>query len=233
MKKEIKDNKINNLDEAVKNKKVYDNSFYFGDYCWSVITWLLDEDVEDVFGEIKERMESDEYEKVEYERPVTEKGKDITEKFETINEYIKKEKIRYNKKNNRIKVVVDFDDVELFKVLDSMLVSITALDLFIEGEEKYNFSLVYENGSEYVVQGYKLFKKFLPLLAAIMKRHVVGQGYFGVERKINELGGTLLKEEYKEGTLEEEELKKTKKNYRKNTSPKGLKRLEKYQRKLG
>src|SRR5699024_7965108 len=159
---------------------------------WSVITWLLDEDLEDVIDEVKDRIDSDEYEKVVYDKPVKQEGKDITEEFETINLYIKKKKLRYNKKKDRIRLYVEYDDVELFK--DEL--------------KRSGFGLIYEDGSEYVVKSYKMFHKFIPILKELMRRHIMGTGYFGMEDKIMEVGDSLLKDEVLDGTMDKQNLRK-------------------------
>lgn len=231
IKKELDKEELTELDDIVGNESIVDNAFYFGEHKWSVVTWLKNEDVEGVFDSITQRLDSDDYEKVVYDKPIKKEGKDITKEFETVDEYIKKKKIRYNKENDRIRLYVDYDDIELFKHVDSMLVSLFGLDMFKEGLKKSNFGLVYEDGSEYIVQGYKFFHKFIPILKDIVKRHIMGTGYIGINEKIDEVGNTLLKEEVLDGTLEEKELKEDEKKYKESKNEKVLRKMKNYQQK--
>src|SRR5699024_4530156 len=216
----------NSLDEAAKDKELMEDAFYFGEHKWSVITWLLDEDLEDVKGEVKDRIDSDEYEKVVYDKPVKQEGKDITEEFETLNLYIKKKKLRYNKKKDRIRLYVEYDDVELFKHIDSMLVAITGMEMFKDDLKRSGFGLIYEDGSEYVVKSYKMFHKFNPILKELMRRHIMGTGYFGMEDKIMEVGDSLLKDEVLDGTMDEQNLRKLSRQYKESQTTEGRRKIE-------
>src|SRR5699024_9186504 len=232
MKKMIEKEGIKNVEDASDNFSLVDKAFYFGDHKWSVINWLVHESVEDVYESLADRIKEDGYEPIEYEKPVKEEGKDITKEFETIDEYIKKKKMRYNRKTDQVKLYMEYDDVEFFKHLDSMLVGIPSLELFKEEEKHHGMVLYYENGDSYSLRNYKLFRKFIPIVKEMMRRHIIGMDYNGIEDKIEEIGTGLLKESVANGTYEDDKFEMDDKRYKSNQTGKRRKKLKKYREKI-
>lgn len=226
IKEVIEDNEVTTLAEAVAYDVVVDESFYFGDHCWTVVDLLINDGVDTVYSRLSDLIREEGYEPIKYDRPVKKEGKDITKEFETVEMYVKKKKIRYNKKLNRIRVYVDNDDVELFKIIDTMLVSVVGLNNFKSDEVSYNFGLVFENGKEYYARSYKLFKKFLPILKKAMENHVKGIGYSGMEKQVLKIGESLLTEASQKGTQDKENMKALDKDYQTRQTSEGQKKME-------
>lgn len=230
IKKVIETKGIITLEEASKSKIIQNEKDYYGEHGWSVVKRLLTETVKDVLVTMQDYIKQDGYKPVKYEVAEVKEGKDITVDMDSVMDHIRKHMLRYNKKENKIIMKPDYDDMEMLSLVDKMLVPTTTIDLFKDNERRCSFSVVYENGDEFETTGFIMFGKFAPVLRELLKRHVTGAGYKGIEDMILKIGDTILKSEQEIKYIEEERLTRIKSSYKRSQTQEEIDKV-KYLRK--
>jgi len=226
IKKVIVEEKIETLDDAAKQETNINEKSYYGEHGWTVVQRLLTEAPKEVFRTMEDYINEEEYKPVAYEAIVSREGKDITEDIDSVMDHIKKHMLRYNKVENKIIMKPDFDDMEMLSFVDKMLVPTTSLDMFQDDERKCSFSVIYANGEEFETTGYMIFRKYAPILRELLKRHVTGMGYDGIEEEIAKVGNQILKTEEEIESIEKNRLEKIKNSYKRSQTKEEIDKIK-------
>lgn len=190
---EIKEGSIKKYSDVLRRKGLLSKLSYFGQYKWNVFNLVRELGAGEVYRTIGDKINNGELTPIKYEERPVKKGEDITEDLETVKDYVRKELVRYDKRRDSIIVTLEHDDMEIMELFERMLVPVTSVNAFKEGEPYVSFIWKMENGEEFVVGGYILFRKFIPTLGRLLVNHVLGVGYKGFVEEIEEVGGTMVK----------------------------------------
>ncbi|WP_460271537.1 DNA polymerase [Bacillus sp. NEAU-Y102] len=183
-------------EQALKDSGLENALKYFGMFAGNVVEWLMETegDVDAVLGNVRHAFANKKQVKPVGFTTVNKKkkkGEEVEEDFVSVEDKMKK-MLRYSKKNNMFTLRMEKNDYELFSLLDSMLVPAVNKHLFKENTKFTNFTLVYDDGTEYFRSGELWVGNFLPILKDMILAHLTDGNYLGFRDRIDEVGSKLV-----------------------------------------
>lgn len=168
---------------------------YFGKYSGNVVKWLIEDGLDSVFGTVHERIKEAGFKALELKKPAPKKtGVELEEEKETV---ISKAKsmLKYNKKTNHVRLIMEDNDTELFSLIDKMLIPQKNKKLFRDDLKFVTFELVYASGDSYKRSGWLWIANFFPIMRDMLITHLTGGSYAQYADRIEKVGSTFVKTE--------------------------------------
>lgn len=193
VKKEIVEKGHKTVEDAHSNARVikYSRTFNNPDM---VVYLLLTQSADEVWNKIPKIEAGDEYVWEKTEKVVEVKGVEEEETADTLKEKARK-CIKYSKKSQKIRILLEEQDTEFLTILDKMLVTRASMDAFRNDQIYLKVEVQFgKNSDAYEVTQRGLLSGMLKLLLDFLVTHLVGGSYGYYEEKIEDVGTKLLKE---------------------------------------